>query len=237
MDAAPAGTLEECAEALPLKYRLVPRFIRNFSPKHWANARAAGLARRLTMWAARDSNLVAYARRELNDPAGIDDPMGREMETAINAAILEIVAVHSNEGHSGASHGFALGRAKRLMDFKPLGPLTGEDDEWMLCGGGFAGEPREVYQNRRCFSVFKYVEPDGSFYCEHGEFFVFVEPDGCAFTSYYSRVRIGFPHAVKDPVYIDVPKDCSEEQKLEAVQAWYAENRPDGIALPPPPEA
>ena len=185
------------------------------------------------MWAARDSNLVSYTRRELNDPAKIEDPLGRQMESAINAAILELVAVHSNEGHSGASAGFALGRASRLMDFKPLGPLTGEDDEWQESGLGTDGKPRHL-QNRHCYSVFKDVEQDGSFHCARSDFFVFVEPDGCAFTSYWSRVRIGFPHAVKDLVYIDVPKDSAEEQQLEGVKAWYAANKPDGIALPPP---
>ena len=118
------------------------------------------------------------------------------------------------------------------MDFKPLGALTGEDDEWNECGQERDG--KSVFQNRRCSSVFKTVAEDGSFYCERIDFFVFVEPDGCAFSSYWSRVRIAFPHAVTDPVYIDVRKDCTEEQQIEAVKTWYAANRPDGIALPPP---
>ena len=70
---------------------------------------AASLARRLSMWAARDSNLLSYARNELNDPSTIDD--GAEMEAAINSAILGVLAAHSNAHHSGSTHGYAFARA------------------------------------------------------------------------------------------------------------------------------
>ena len=36
----------------------------------------------------------------------------------------------ANEGHSGFSASYAISILTKLMDFKPLSPLTGEDDEW-----------------------------------------------------------------------------------------------------------
>lgn len=115
------GSTAKIAEApLPLRVRLLPRFIRRFSLKHWLNARAAEIARRLSMWAARDSNAVAFARAELPPLAGCEDDLDRTMQSAMNAHILEMVAVFSNEGHSGSSAAYARARIARLLDFKPL---------------------------------------------------------------------------------------------------------------------
>ena len=208
------------------------RSIRRLSPKRWANAKAASLARRLSMWAARDCNLLSYARNELNDPSKIDHASGREMEAMINSAILELVAVHSNENHSGSSHSYALARARRLLDFKPLGPLTGCADEWTKCS--HLDEEKTVFQNRRCSSVFKNVESDGTEWAEETNFFVFREPDGSTFTSYWSRVVIGFPYAVRDPVVLDVWDDSDQQHRL-IVNDWLESNDVEGVISAPEP--
>lgn len=50
---------------------------------------------------------------------------------------------------------------KNCLNFKPLTPLTLEDDEWVDVGLYF-GENTTMLQNRRCSSVFKTLRDDGS---------------------------------------------------------------------------
>ena len=105
----------------------------------------------------------------------------------------------AEEGHSGFSASYAINILTKLMEFKPLSPLTGEDDEWNLVGDGH-------WQNKRCSSVFKGV--DGSCYDIDGK--VFWEwqrnEDGQAVKSYYTgygcSVPITFPYTPpKEPIY------------------------------------
>ena len=42
----------------------------------------------------------------------------------------------------------------RLMDYKPLTPLKGTDDEWNKVDD-YNEDDKALYQNKRCFSVFK----------------------------------------------------------------------------------
>jgi len=93
------------------------------------------------------SNLIDYAKSELDRIEKDKDGMQEEM----NKDILEIIEKFSNQGHSGFSAGYALNILDRLLRYKPISPLTGEDDEWMQVGGF----PNPTYQNKRCSSVFK----------------------------------------------------------------------------------
>jgi hypothetical protein len=126
------------------------------------------------------SNLESFAERELARLGG------GEMQAEMNRHILKMVRTFSREGHSGFSASYALGLLQKLLAFEPIQPLTGEADEWMEVGG--PSEP--CWQNVRCSHVFK--DADGRAYDINGK--VFVEPDGCAFTGYESRVYVEFPY-------------------------------------------
>ena len=68
--------------------------------------------------------LMEYAEREL--PKAGDD----KWQKLINENIIEILTVFSEQGHSGTSSGYVRAALEKLLDWKPLGPLTGEEDEW-----------------------------------------------------------------------------------------------------------
>ena len=56
-------------------------------------------------------------------------PEPDDMQDMVKANVLELLEVFGNQGHSGSSAPYVLGLFQRLADFKPLGQLTGEDDE------------------------------------------------------------------------------------------------------------
>ena len=135
--------------------------------------------------------LVEYAEREL--PKAGDD----EWQKLINENIIEILTVFSEQGHSGTSAGYVRARLDKLLDWKPLGPLTGEDDEWI---DGYEWSDDFAQQNRRCFSVFK--DKDGVAYDTSG--YSFRDPAGGAFTCRMSYKPVTFPYVpVKER--IDLP--------------------------------
>ena len=74
------------------------------------------IARALLKFAARRSNLVSHAKREMrgSQEEGPDKWMRDHM--------IELAALWSMHGHSGASNSFAVRYAERLLRFKPIGP-------------------------------------------------------------------------------------------------------------------
>ena len=84
-------------------------------------------------------SIIESAKRELKAAN-----FGEE-DSAVMVQILEMFFGQWDSG--GAVHAVAP-VLQRLIAGKPLGPLTGEPDEWFDHGGG-------VLQNIRCSSVFK----------------------------------------------------------------------------------
>ena len=144
--------------------------------------------------------LVEYAEREL--PKAGDD----EWQQQINADILEMLTVFSEQGHSGTSAGYVRARLDKLLDWKPLSPLTGEEDEWI---DGYEWSDDFAQQNRRCFSVFK--DKDGNAYDTSG--YAFRDPAGGAFTCRMSYKPVTFPY-VPSKETIDLPKNNMEFDEL-----------------------
>lgn len=154
----------------------------------------------ITLWNTRPAdsvkadftgNLIEHARREL---PGLR-PGADGMDKLMAEQVLELLAVFSAHGHSGFSAPFAIGMFKDLANFEPLGPLTGEDDEWADISGG----ETKLWQNIRCLHVFK--GEDGRAYNIEGK--VFRQPDGCCYTSRDSRVYVEFPYT-PERKYVDV---------------------------------
>lgn len=146
-------------------------------------------------------SLVQYAEQELNLIGMFE---GDDMNGIMRKHLLHMVKEFADEGHSGFSASYALQCLQKLLRFKPLSPLTGEDDEWTDVSS-ISGVPH--YQNKRCSSVFKDGK-DGQAYDIDGKVFWewAKDEDGKPFKSYYtgfeSRVPVTFPYTVPDePIY------------------------------------
>ncbi len=127
------------------------------------------------------SNMEAYAKSEL-ERAGWFKPDGFYGDM-MGHAVMKMIKLFADEGHSGMSASVAVGLFKTLANWEPLTPLTGDDDEWNEVSDG-------VFQNKRCSRVFK--DGDGRAYDIQGK--VFREPDGASYTSRDSRVYVTFPY-------------------------------------------
>lgn len=139
--------------------------------------------------------MIEYARSEL-------DRLGKDsdgMQDMINRDILEIIKIFENQGHSGFSASYAISVLERLLRFKPITPLTGEDDEWQESYNG--------WQNKRCSSVFK--NPDGT--CEDIDAIAVSDNGGITwFASNRFRKQVTFPYMPPthpEHVYIEYTED------------------------------
>lgn len=152
------------------------------------------------------SNLVDYAKEELKRIGMIDS--GEPYNDMVTKAILDLVEMFASQGHSNFTAPYTAHTFERLVMFKPLTPLTGEDDEWDLAP--FRSKNEEVYQNNRYSSVFKNGK-DGQAYNIDGKIF---SNDGGKtwFLNSDSRVYITFPYTVPDkPEKVYLNPDNSEE--------------------------
>ena len=141
-----------------------------------------------------------YGRKELERIGYFkegDDPYN---DTVANA-ILELLEVFDNQGHSGFSAPYVADMFHRLAMFKPVSPLTGEDDEWNDIGDGGS------LQNKRYSAVFK--GKDGTAYNIQGK--VFTDDGEVWYTSRDSRVNVTFPYVVPDkPEYVYRNKEVAD---------------------------
>ena len=121
-----------------------------------------------------DSNLVKWAYSEFERLGWDDDGMNQMMAEGV----MEIVQSFSNHGHSGFSANYAANLINRLLRWKPISELTGDESEW------------EGHQNKRYPGVFR--NDDGTAYWIEGRIF---SDDGGEtwFTSRDSFVDITFP--------------------------------------------
>lgn len=148
----------------------------------------------------KDSNLVSHAITEMNTAWPEQD----DMQDAVKQNIVDLVSVLSHQGHSGFSAPYVIGLFEQLARFKPLGPLTGNDEEWVW----LHYSPDMVAQNKRFSSVFR--RADGTAYNIDGRVFYekYIHPDGeeswIGFTSNDSKVDITFPYTPQtERVYLD----------------------------------
>ena len=144
------------------------------------------------------SNLLSYAEDELNR-IGMTEDSPDEMNVEMRKHILHMVQEFSKEGHSGFSGRYALNILTKLLDFKPITPLTGADDEWNDVG-------EDYWQNKRCSSVFK--KADGTCYDIDGKVFWewYRDENGEAVKTYYSgsgcSTPVIFPYTPpNNPIY------------------------------------
>src|SRR5689334_19137122 len=120
------------------------------------------------------SNLEEYAKEELTRAGYFSKDS--DYGGLIGEAVMKMIKLFSDEGHSGFSAPMTINIFKQVAMFEPLTPLTGADDEWVEVSDGH-------FQNRRCSHVFK---ENGEAYDIEGKIFRY--PDGGCFTNFDSRV-------------------------------------------------
>ena len=95
------------------------------------------------------SNLVRFAEDELSRIGmGVD---AEDVNKWMHDNIIEVIRAFSGGGHSGSSAAYAIGIIEKLLQFKPLSPLTYEPDEWTDVSE-MSGTP--MWQNKRDGEVF-----------------------------------------------------------------------------------
>ena len=141
--------------------------------------------------------LIQYALSEFKYAKFIDDEghYCDEMQEMMCKDVLEVLKLISSQGHSGFSIGYFKNLFNKLINFEPLSPLTGNDDEWIKTGFG----EMEFEMNVRDGRVVRY--PDG--HCEFREGLIIKYPDGGHQTK--SVVIKSFPFVPKSE-YIDYDK-------------------------------
>lgn len=95
------------------------------------------------------SNLVEHAKRELAK-TDIADRDGL-YKGALYDGIIELVETFAKQGHSGGSASIVIPVLNKLLQFKPLTPLTSDPEEW-IDRSTESGQP--FWQNKRDPSVF-----------------------------------------------------------------------------------
>jgi hypothetical protein len=95
------------------------------------------------------SNLIQHAQYEL-DRAGLFDS-DADYGGAHAHAVMELIKTFANQGHSGMSAAITLSLFSELAQFKPIGSVTSDPDEWVN-RSDISGEP--LWQNRRRGSTF-----------------------------------------------------------------------------------
>lgn len=121
-----------------------------------------------------------HARRELKLKGFFDEES--DYGGAIGKAVMELIDVFSKQGHSGFTAPVVASMFNKLAMNKPLGPLTGDDSEWVDVDG-------RLSQNIRCPHVFKTAEGAHDI---RGK--VFEDPAGGRYTNGDSKVEVLFPY-------------------------------------------
>jgi hypothetical protein len=184
--------------------------------------------------------LVDHAKLEL-EIAGLLSEKGDFYGGETGKAVLELMEVFANQGHSGMSAPIVADLFKRLSNHEPLGPITGEYKEWGDINDW--GDNRPNQQNKREYGLFRYVNdgrvtyssalikrcPDGVTWS--GPFYLTREDAINGINRLGSSLEIkGFPFTPKT-FYIDVLEEeiekddwimwCKDPSQLDEVWEYY----------------
>lgn len=143
-----------------------------------------------------------YAQREL-DRLLTGDAENDEIQSMMNGDVLELIDVFSKQGHTGFTAPYCLSLFQRLAHFKPITPLTGEDEEWG------PADHKGCQINKRCFNVFRNLGDNSTAVYTEGR--VFSDNGGITwYTNRDSHIPVVFPFTVPDKperVYIEYLED------------------------------
>lgn len=152
---------------------------------------------------------------------GCKDKNELMMQKAITKNVMSIVKEFCNEGHSGFSASYTLNIIKRLLDWKPIKPLTGADDEWGEVQSW--NKKTNTQQNKRCTAVFRKNFDNSTAYYLYGK--VFSDNGGRTwYTNRESFTPIVFPFKVPlEPEYVYLDKDGNVITREEAKELFKEE--------------
>lgn len=113
----------------------------------------------------KNSELYKHAKYELDlllDSLKMsDDSNDYKMQKELNNNLLKMVEAFCKYGHSGGSAQYQLENFNLLMHYKPLIPLTGGPNEWILVDNHVEAQKIcKMYQNKRYSALFKRVDFD-----------------------------------------------------------------------------
>ena len=108
--------------------------------------------------------------------------------------VLQLLKVFANQGHSGFSAPYILDLFRDCALFRPLTPLTGEDDEWVAIDED--DNPDHPEENIRDYGVFRKNHDNKTAYYIDGIYFK--EPGGGYFSCKESAIPVTFPCNAKD---------------------------------------
>jgi hypothetical protein len=129
-------------------------------------------------------NLVSYAETELR-LAGLYDDGADYGKGNLANAVMRLVKINCLEGHSGLSHRIAMSLFERVANYRPLTPLTGNDDEWME-----TFVDATSLQNKRYSSIFKEIKTGKTYRIDAK---AFKHQNGGTYTSRESFGPVSFP--------------------------------------------
>lgn len=147
-----------------------------------------------------ESNTEDFAKREIE--LVIKDARKENTTALIEEFVPEIMALLKKFAESGQSGGSAPYFANaisdtlnKLMMFKPISKIQNTDEEWNKCD--YPTNEKELYQNKRCFSLFKEGK-DGKPYYSNA--IVWKTPNGGTYTgsAMLNGEKIRSSHYVKD---------------------------------------
>ena len=147
--------------------------------------------------------MVEFAKKEMDIIRLTEDD---EMNGEMRKHILHMVEEFADEDHSGFSASYALSILQKVLAYKPLSPLTGEDSEWnYVVESGFGDS---FYQNNRHGSVFKEGKDEEAYDIDGKVFWNWYtdpktgEKSKSHYTCKESRVPVTFPYTVPEtPIY------------------------------------
>lgn len=154
-------------------------------------------------------SLIDYAKRELDYRLNYlkdrprkdweEEASDLKMERVLYDNVLELIETFSKQDHSGSTAPFVLALFKELATWRPITPLTGNNEEWNDVNDG-------LYQNKRCPCIFKNIQ-SGEAYTIEGIVFKTENEDGW-YTNKYSHIPITFPYTPTNPKRIVVKQSC-----------------------------
>ena len=142
---------------------------------------------------------VEHAKKEFKALGWIDadgDHYTDDMQEVVCKNTLELLEVLADQHYSGATIGYALNLFTKLAQFKPLGPLTGDDSEWIEIKDNH-------FQNTRRGSVFK---KRGFVYDVDGRCFRYGVRGGQFTRGWFSRIPVTFPYTAPKRELITLPR-------------------------------
>lgn len=139
-------------------------------------------------------NLIEFSENELNNLlTSCKDSDEYNLQNVMNKSILEIIKKFSEQHFTGTTSSYCINILIRLLNYKPLTPLTGEDSEWEDIQK--YGSENTSYQNKRCPAIFK--DSEGKAYNVESK--IFSDDNGKSwYTCSASREYIDFPYIVPD---------------------------------------